>query len=466
MQSGRQGNTKMTHKTRTVLAALMSGTMALSGCGVTYISPTVQSQTEGLNVRVIPATAESVLLANRQPYAPQSLPSIFRQTAGTSGSLIGLGALPEAPSIPDLNAPTSLELRVPPPANPGPYMIGVGDVIRLATRTQVEPIPAFEGAPTTQDLRQEYQVRDDGSVAIPEIGAIPVEGVTIDTAEQLIFQRMIESGLNPTFSVEVAGYNSQRVSVGGAVLRASVLPLGLTRLSLNEAITLSGGLTAEDPEFTSIRIYRDGTLYQLPLEEYLARDDLQRLTLANGDSVFVDTTYNLDRALSYYESQIDVISLRRASQSQALNDLQIEIGLRRASLQEARNNFLTREELGAVDRDYVYLTGEVNRQSRWPLPYEQQATLADVLYENGGFQTETGNPGQIYVLRASPNPADFGAVTAWHLNATNAASLTLATRMEMRPDDIVFIEEQPITSWSRALDQLFPSLIGIAANSI
>lgn len=440
--------------------------MALSGCGVSYISPSVQSQTEGLNVRVIPATPESILLANRQPYAPRSLPSIFRQGAGSSGGQLGLGALPDAPTIPNLSPPRALELRVPPQVNPGAYMIGVGDVIRLATRTQVDTGADFEGAPTTQDLRQEYQVRDDGAVAIPEIGAIPVAGVPIDVAEERIFQRMIESGLNPTFSVEVADFNSQRVSVGGAVGSATVLPLGLTQLSLNEALTRSGGIGVNDPEFASIRIYRDGTLYQIPLETYFQRDDLQRIMLVDGDSVYVDTAYDLDRALSFYQSQINVIALRRSSQSQALSNLQIEIELRRAALNEQRGNFLNRQDLGAEVRDYVYLAGEVNSQTRWPLPYDQQASLADVLFENGGFSTETGNPGQIYVLRASTNPADFGAVTAWHLNAANAAAFTLATRMEMRPDDIVFIEEQPITSWSRALDQAFPTLLGVAANSI
>jgi len=35
----------------------------------------------------------------------------------------------------------------------------------------------------------------------------------------------------------------------------------------------------------------------------------------------------------------------------------------------------------------------------------------------------------------------------------------LATRFEMRPNDIVFVEEQPITKWNRAIQQVIPSLI-------
>lgn len=441
-------------------------TVILPGCGVTYVSSTVSTQAEGLDVRVIPITAESVLLANRQPYAPRSLPAFFRETAGMGSLPRGLGALPELPENPDATAPDALELRVPPPVEAGPYLIGIGDVIRLATRTQTDPLISVQGAATTQDLRQDYTVRDDGAVAVPEIGTIVIAGTTIDVAEERIFQRMIESGIDPTFSVEVAGFNSQRVSVGGAVGSPAILPLSLSPTTLNEGLTLAGGISASDPEFSSIRIYRDGTLYQIPLEDFLARDDLQRLPLTNGDSVFVDTTYDLDRALSYYQSQVGVIELRRSDRSQVLAELQTEIGLRRAALDELRQNFRSRDDLGAEVRDYVYLAGEVNDQSRWPLPYDQQSSLADVLYDNGGFDSATGNPGQIYILRTSTNPAEFGAVTAWHLDAANAVALTLAARIELRPDDIIFIEEQPITRWNRALQQFFPTLINTAAAAV
>jgi polysaccharide export outer membrane protein len=55
------------------------------------------------------------------------------------------------------------------------------------------------------------------------------------------------------------------------------------------------------------------------------------------------------------------------------------------------------------------------------------------------------------------------AVTAYHLDARNAVNLVLATRFEMRPNDIVFVEEQPITKWNRALQQAFPTLLNTAA---
>ena len=68
---------------------------------------------------------------------------------------------------------------------------------------------------------------------------------------------------------------------------------------------------------------------------------------------------------------------------------------------ETRANYQSRIALDAVARDFVYLTGEVAKPRRFPFPFRRQATLADALYADGGFSKETGNPGQIYVLRSA-----------------------------------------------------------------
>ena len=281
-----------------------------------------------------------------------------------------------------------------------------------------------------------------------------------------MFSRLIEAGIDPQFSLEVAVFNARRASVGGAVGSPAVVPITLSDLTLGEALNAAGGVQVQDPEFGSIRIYRDGTLYQIPLTDFRSSSQYQNLPVLSGDAIYVDTTYDLERAQAFYESQINVISLERSSRTAALTELSTEIGLRRAALTEARGLFTSRTELGAEPRDYVYLTGEVTRQSRVPLPYGQQASLADVLYEQGGFDTTTGNPSHIYVLRASNDPAAFGAVTAWHLDARNAVAFTIAPTFEMRPNDIVFIEQQPITKWNRAIQQFVPTLVTTASNAL
>jgi len=436
-------------RTKWGLMAALAGAVALGGCGLTYIAPRVSDQVEGIAVQVVPISAQTLSTANAAPYTPQSLPAVFGQTAG-GGNLRGAGVLPEPPVIPAQDRAIA-DLRLPPPASSAPYRLGTGDVLRLAGASGL----AGPGATPAAAQQPQFTIRDDGAISIPQIGPIMVGGMTIDEAEAAILQRMIETGIDPAFSLEVAGFNSQSVTVGGSVGAAAVVPVTLNPQTLGQVLTRAGGVQVDDPQFGAIRLYRDGALYQIPLTAYLDRADLQALPVLPGDAVYVDTGYDLDRALEFYRSQIEVITLGRADRQQALLQLQTEIGLRRAALDEQRGLFAAQTALDAVSRDYVYLAGEVARPGRWPMPFGRQATLADVLFDNGGPAVATGNPAEIYVLRAT---GQVTSVTAWHLDARNAVSLALATAFQMRPNDIVFIEEQPITTWNRAIEQLLPSL--------
>ncbi len=442
--------------------ALLSTALVTAGCGITYHSPSVKEASAGVAVREIPLTAQSVLAANQSAYSPKRLPAAFYQTAG-GGSLRFGGPLPEEPFVPE-ETRGALQLRPPPQILPQTYRIGVGDVVLLATKSVGSTVEELSGLLAAQNRRQGYTVRDDGRIAIPEIGQIDIAGLTVEEAEARIFEVLVRNQIDPAFSLEVSDFNSQRVAIGGAVGNSTLIPITLKPLTLGEALTSAGGIQLANDEFGSIRIYRSGTLYQIPVKDYFEDPALQRRVLLDGDAVYVDTTYDLQQALAFYQQRLDVIAQRTQARAQALAELETEVSLRRAALGEQRTNFEALDQYGAVERDYVYLTGEVAKQSRFALPFGQTATLADALYDSGGYNNATGSSRHIYVLRASNNPAEFGAVTAWHLDATNAVNLTLAARMEMRPDDIIFIEEQPVTKWGRSLQQTF-GLVGAAVNT-
>lgn len=453
-----QSSKKRPMVTRVVALCLAMG---VSACGVAYHSPKVQEiAADGSKVRVVPLTPETVLIANRSTYEPQALPAIFNTTAGGTGSLRGAGALPPSANVPE-RRPAALETRLPPAVTPVPYKIGVGDVIVLATPNAAQnSVEQLSGLLAAQNRRQGYTVQDDGAVAIPDVGRVKIAQMTLEEAEAEIFRALVENQINPAFSIEIAEFNSKKVSIGGAVNAPRVAPITLTPLYLDEALALSGGVADVDPDYTTVRLYRQGSLYQLPLRQLYAQNGLQRVQLVDGDSIFVDTEFQLDQAEAYFAEQIRLAEFKQTARVQALNELEVEVEIRRAQLNEARQNFETRLDLGAVKQDYVYLTGEVRTQTRFALPFDQRATLADAIYDGaGGIPTETGNVREIYVLRGSEDPREYDAVTAYNLDASNAANLLVATRFELRPNDVIFVAEQPITRWGRVIDQITPSLI-------
>lgn len=430
--------------------------LTLSGCGAVYIAPSVSEQAGDADVSIVEMTNATVAAANRSSYTPRQLPAVFFQNAGAGGGLRGAGALPD-PVLEAQRRPGAIATRLPPAQPAAPYEIGIGDVLVLATLQSATSIEELSGLLAAQNRRQGYTVQDDGAIAIPDVGRVQMAGLNLEEAEAEVFQALVANQLDPTFSIEVAEFNSKRVTVGGAVQASTVVPITLTPLTLQEALAAAGGVVAPDPDFVTIRLYRDGTLYQVPLKDLPNAN----VRLAAGDSIFVDTDYQLDQAQAYFEEQIRLTELRQTARTSALSDLQTEVALRRAALTEERSNFEARNALDAVPRDYVYLTGEVTQQGRFALPFGTQANLADALFAQRGPIPNTGNPAEIYVLRANPDDD----VTAFHLDGSNPVNMLLATRFEMRPNDIIFVAQQPVTKWNRVVQQLVPSLIIAGANA-
>ena len=439
------------------------GFTILAGCGSAYISPSVKEtskdQGAAIDVDVVQVTPAVVREANRSKYKPKTLPLAFSQYTVTRAANRVMPDLPAAPT-PPAAPPQPLELRLPPPLKPQPYEIGVSDVLLLSTPNVGSTVEELSGLLAAQNKRQGYTVQDDGTIAIPDVGRVKVEMLTLEEAEAEIFKALVKRQVPPTFVLEIAEFNSQRVSVGGAVAKPTLVPITLKPLTLGDALQVAGGLATRDKDLAVIRLYRDGKLYQIPLRDYLRDGKLQKLLLKDGDSIFVDTSYDLARAQAYFKEQIEAAQLTSAARAQALQELTLEFNLRKARADELRNNFKTRVDLDALPRDYIYLAGEVARQGRFTLPFNRKATLADALFSASGITTREGNVAQIYVLRG--NKAG-DRVTAYQLDARNIAMMTLATRLELRPNDIVFVAEQPVTKWNRVVSQIGPSLITGAA---
>lgn len=408
--------------------------LAISACGVIYTSPAVRSSSE--QVTVVEMTSQSVAQANQIPYVPKSLPAVFSQVSG-AGRANTIGAIPDQPSKsyqqPPVNMPSNIA--------PSPYILGVSDVVLLATPSP-QTIEGLTGLIAAQNKRQGYTIQDDGAIAVPDIGRILLAGQTLEEAEATIFQTMVEQQINPRFSLEVADFNSKSISIGGAVKLSQVIPITLRPLTLQNALQKAGGIESLTPEYTTIRIFRAGKKYQIPLQELSAQPKLQNFVLQDGDSILVENNF---------QKQLTLIEAK----SKALERAQVKAELRRANSEEARQNFLTKLELGAVKRDYAYLAGEVVKQGRFPLPFNNTASVADAIYSEGGVDNREGDLGQVYILRATGGGR---TITAYHLDAGNAVNLLLAAKMQLRPDDVVFVAEQRVTAWNRVISQILPSI--------
>lgn len=143
------------------------------------------------------------------------------------------------------------------------YRLGPRD--RVAIRVFEEP-----------GLSGEFTVNEDGTIRLPLVGNVPAEGLTED-GFALRLKEVLERQLlqRASVSVEILEFRSRPISVLGAVRQPGNLNFS-GRLTLLEAITAAGGLTASHGD--SIHILRrasNGLTDQVsvPIDDLLVRAD-------------------------------------------------------------------------------------------------------------------------------------------------------------------------------------------------
>lgn len=121
-------------------------------------------------------------------------------------------------------------VKLPPPVES--TTLGPGDVFTLEIVGE-------------KDLPKEYQVASDGSVDVPYVHRIEVQGLEPREVALKVRERLIEARIliDPSVIVSVKEYNSKRVTVLGQVRKPGSFPL-TTGMTLVQAISDAGGLNA------------------------------------------------------------------------------------------------------------------------------------------------------------------------------------------------------------------------------
>ena len=98
----------------------------------------------------------------------------------------------------------------------------------------------------------------------------------------------------------------------------------------------------------------------------------------------------------------------------------------------------------------VFILGGVSPQI-FKINPSKRETLADVLFTSGGaLSVSSAKRSEVYLLRGS------SPVVAYHLDAQSPTRLIVADAMELRPNDILYVAEQPIMSFNRTLATILP----------
>ena len=249
-------------------------------------------------------------------------------------------------------------------------------------------------------ITSEVVVDHDGNIILAEIGKLNVAGKSLKEVQQEIsnLPQKNESTLD-NFQILVTDFKSQKAIISienretAEGAANQIIPITNIPLSLLQAIT-GAGINIRKDQLIKIHLIRNGKVSSLLLRDLLS-NPMREIYLEDGDLIRVEQ-------LTYKPSK-------------------------------------------------VFITGPGITPRIFNISPSNRETLADVLFtSNGVLSSKSAKRSEVYLLRG------YDPVIAYHLDTLNPSRLIVAEAMELRPNDILFVAEQPISSFNRTLQTILP----------
>ena len=277
------------------------------------------------------------------------------------------------------------------------YTLGAGDVVHINVWGHPELV-----LPAGGDAGNGFNISPDGFIQFPLVGTVKIAGLTENQARVALGEALKRYIVNPQITLRVASYRAGRIYMDGEVRTPGLQAINDVPMTLPEALSRAGGLTAT-ADRSQVFVTREG----------------------------VTTPVNL-------------LSLAQ----RGINPAQILL----------KNNDLVR--VAHRDDAKVYVMGEVVRQAALPLR-NGRLSLNEALGESGGINPTSGDPRQIFVIRSrASQPADSTGgqlPEIFHLDARSPMGYALAEGFELQARDVVYVDPVPLVRWNRVISLILPS---------
>ncbi len=164
------------------------------------------------------------------------------------------------------------------------YTLGAGDIVRV----DIFRVAQYSG---------ESQVSVDGTLNLPLIGRVDVEGITVEAASAKLSERYAEYLRRPLITLSLSSRRPLQISIAGEINRPGsyTIDQGLNQQArLSQLIETSGGIT-QSANLSEVQVRRalsnnGSQVIVVNLLDLIANGNLtQDITLRDGDEVIVPT---------------------------------------------------------------------------------------------------------------------------------------------------------------------------------
>ena len=279
------------------------------------------------------------------------------------------------------------------------YRIAEGDILSIVL-TGYPNITPLAASDSSNPYVSGFPVDQQGFVQFPLVGRIKASGMSVPqfTANlQKQLQRYLKYS-DP--QVKIVNYRGNKFFIDGEVKQPGEFPINDAPVSLYSAISMAGGATPTG-DSNNIVFNRKGISYNIGLQSLRELGtSANQIYLQDGDSIHVNSQ----------------------------------------------------------DRNKIYVLGEFGRVEPVPIK-EQGISLAQVLGESKGLDSNTANAAKIYVVRDNLNTR---TTDIYYVDMQTITSFALANRFEMHPNDIVYVDPTGLTRWNRVISAILPSTSAVS----
>lgn len=168
--------------------------------------------------------------------------------------------------------------------DPGPYRLGVGDVLEITLYGEGDA-----------ETRRELPIDPAGNITYMLLGTIPAAGRTIDELTEDMRQRLSEQLNYSILSVVPVSFGSQTYTILGQLYKPQVYPLQ-GRVHILDAIAEAGGpkvgivrdISADIHDYAHATLVRDGEVLPIDFERLVYKaDPTQNIELQAGDVIMI-----------------------------------------------------------------------------------------------------------------------------------------------------------------------------------
>ncbi len=251
-----------------------------------------------------------------------------------------------------------------------------------------------------QSTKSKTIVGSKGYILIPNVGSVYALNRTIDELHKEISSILISKGIKPSFQLELNEFASKKIYLVNKKFGTQVVTLMNSNTSLRQLLLENNSAyinIGEDPtteKLILITLKRNGQEFRMTWDQ-ISDPTSQNIWVADEDHIEIER-------LNYKPGRVFA--------------------------------------LGGSGRAKMVFIDPSNRE-----------TLADILFtENGVLNNLMARLSEVYLLRGQ-NPS-----IAYHLDAQNVSRILVAAKTQLRPNDIVYVADRPIVSFSRTLAEINP----------